>query len=53
MTPDLKTADAISLAKAIRGKTITAERATEEMLREIDRRDRARKILTPPLAIAF
>ncbi|MBP0020712.1 MAG: AtzE family amidohydrolase [Cyanobacteria bacterium SBLK] len=50
MTPDLKTADAISLAQAVRGKTITAEKVIEEALREIDRGDRDLNCFTDLLA---
>ncbi|MEM9540973.1 MAG: AtzE family amidohydrolase [Cyanobacteria bacterium P01_E01_bin.42] len=50
MIPDVKTADAISLARAIRDKAITAEKATEEALGEIDRRDRDLNCFTALLA---
>ncbi|MGK7929212.1 MAG: AtzE family amidohydrolase [Spirulina sp.] len=39
MTLDLKTADALSLAKAIRDQTVTAESTTRELFGAIDRRD--------------
>ena len=50
MTLDIKTADALSLAKAIRGTTVTAENVTRELLQDIDRRDPALNCFTTQLA---
>jgi AtzE family amidohydrolase len=55
MIPDLKTADALSLARAIRDKTVTAESVTRAILQEIDRGDRDLNCFTtllPERAIA-